>query len=148
MAGGLGRFAANKILKFPRGTHRSSYTQLYIAFFLSGLIHSSGDFMVDKRMVYRSFKFFLIQAVIITFEDIIIYLAKRSLRRGGIELEPGKADRSWAETVVRIIGYCWVILWACWTFPIFLDGLNAVGWGSSDIGPITQFLLNEWKQQA
>ena len=148
MLGGLGKLVANKILKFPRGTNLSSYTQLYIAFFLSGLLHSPGDFMIDKRMIYRPIKFFLLQAVIITFEDFIIHLAKLSLRLGGIELKLEKADESWVGAVVRVVGYCWVTLCACWTFPIFLDGLNAAGWGSSDRGPITQFLLDKWGQRA
>ena len=148
MAGGLGKFVANKVLKFPRGTNRSSYTQLYVCFFLSGLLHCSGDFMLEKRIVYRSFKFFLLQAVVITFEDFVIYLAKRSLHRGGIELKLGKADESWGGAVLRVIGYCWVTVWACLSFPIFLDGLSAVGWSSADRGLITQFLLNEWKRRA
>ena len=144
----MGKFVANKVLKFPRGTNRSSYTQLYVAFFLSGLIHCSGDFMVEKRIVYHSFKFFLLQAVIITCEDFFVYLAKRSLRRGGIELKLGKADESWGGTVVRVIGYFWVIAWASFSFPIFLDGLSTVGWSNVGRGPITQFLLNEWKQRS
>ena len=41
MFAGLGRLVANKFLKFPRGTNRSSYTQLYVAFFLSALFHFS-----------------------------------------------------------------------------------------------------------
>jgi len=143
MVGGLGRLIANKFLKFPRGTNRSSYAQLYIAFFLSGLIHSSGDFTVEKRMVYRSFKFFLLQAVVVTFEDFVIYIAKRSLRRGRSEPKLEKTNELWEGAVVRIIGYCWVTLWASLTFPVFLDGLNATGWGSVDRGPITQFLLNK-----
>ena len=148
MAAGLGKLVANKFLGFPRGTNRSSYTQLYVGFFLSGLLHSSGDFMVEKRMVYRSFKFFLLQAISITFEDLVIYIAKLSLRQGGIELKLGQGDESWGGAVVRVIGYCWVIVWGTLSLPIFLDGLNAVGWGSADRGPITQFLLNEWKRQA
>ena len=146
MLGGLGKLVANKFLRFPRGTNRSSYTQLYVAFFLSGLLHSSGDFMIEKRMVSRSIKFFLLQAVAITFEDLIIHLAERSLRRGEIELKLGKVGESWAGAVVRVIGYCWVTLWACLTLPVWLDGLNAAGWGSSDRGPITQFILDKWKQ--
>ena len=148
MTGGLGKIVANNLFGFPRGTNRSSYTQLYVVFLLSGLIHCSGDSMIEKRMVYRSFRFFLLQAIIITLEDFILYMAKRSLRRGGIELKLGKADESQRGAVVRVIGYCWVTIWACLSFPIFLDGLSAVGWGSADRGPITQFLLNEWKQRA
>ena len=104
--------------------------------------------MIEKRVVYRSFTFFLLQAVIITFEDFIIYVAKRLLRLGGVELKPGQADESWAEAVLRAIGYCWVTLWFCWTLPAWLDGASALGLYSSDRGAITQFLLDRWKQWA
>jgi len=148
MLGGLGRLVANRILKFPRGSNRSSYTQLYVGFFLSGLLHAFGDFAVEKRVVYRSFNFFLLQAVVITFEDFVVYIAKRSLRQGGIEFKLGTADESWAGVVLRVIGYCWVTIWATLTFPVFIDGLSALGCGSSDRGPITQVLLNQWKRWA
>ena len=145
---GLGRLVANNFLKFPRGSNLSSYTQLYVAFFLSGLLHFAGDFMIERRMVYRSFKFCLLQAVVITFEDFVIYIAKRLLRWRGIELKPGKVDKSWVEVVVRVIGYCWVALWYCLTLPTWQDELSPVGFNSSDRGPITQFLLDAWKRWA
>ena len=145
---GLGKLVANKFLKFPRGTNWSSYTQLYIAFFLSALIHFSGDFMFEKRLVYRSFKFFLLQAVAITVEDFVIYSTKRLLHWRGIELKLGKADESWAEAVLRVIGYCWVTLWFCFTVPMILDELNTFGVSSADRGTMTQFLLDTWKQWA
>jgi len=141
---GLGRLAANK-LKLPRGSNRSSYAQLYIAFFLSGIIHSSGDFMLEKRMVSRSFKFFLLQAVAITFEDFIIYIVRGLLSRGGVELKPGRVDESWMEMVVRVVGYCWVTIWFCVTLPVWLDESSTIGFASSDRGVITQFLLDVWK---
>ena len=148
MFAGLGRLVANKFLKFPRGTNWSSYTQLYVAFFLSALFHFSGDFTFRKRTVYYSFKFFLLQAVAITFEDFIIYIAKRLLHWRGMEFKPGRADESWAEVAVRVIGYCWVILWFCLTLPVWLDEPNTVGLSSTDRGHITQFLLDKWKQWA
>ena len=145
MVTGLGRLVANKLFRFPRGTNLSSYTQLYVAFFLSGIIHFAGDLIFEKRMAYRSFKFFLLQAVGITFEDFIIYLAKRSLRQRGIEFNPEKAHGSWGETAARVVGYCWVTLWFCLTLPVWQDELNALGAGNNDRGPITQFLLDRWK---
>ena len=137
---------ANKFLKFPRGTNGSSYTQLYVAFFLSGLIHFGGDFILEKRMVYRSFNFFLLQAVIITLEDFVIYLAKRPLRQRRIELKMGKPDESLAGMVVRLVGYCWVILCFCLTLPGWMGGLSAIGLGAKDTKPITRFLLDKWDQ--
>ena len=148
MVGGLGKLVTNKFLNFPRGTNRSAYTQLYVGLLLSGLLHCPSDSMIEKRVVYRSSKFFLLQAVIVTFEDFVIYIAKRLLCRVGIELKPGQAEESWAEVAVRVISYCWVTLRATLSFPVFLDGLSAVGWSSADRGPITQFLLTEWKQWA
>ena len=145
---GLGRLVTNKFLKFPRGTNRSSYTQLYVGFFLSGLLHASGDFMVERRVMYRSLKFFLIQAVAISFEDSVIYIAKGLFRRGGIEIRREKDDKSWTGVVVRVIGYCWVTLWLCLALPVLADGTNAAGFNSLERGPVTRFLLDRWKQWA
>ena len=142
----MGKLVANKFLKFPRGTNRSSYTQLYVAFFLSGLHHFSGDFMLEKRLTYRSLKFFLLQAIAITFEDLVIYVAKFLFHRRGIEFKPGRTNESWAEVVVRVIGYCWVTLWFCWTLPIWVDEPNTLGLSSFDRGPITRFLLATWNR--
>ena len=102
--------------------------------------------MVERRVVYRSLKFFPLQAVAITFEDFVIYIAKGLFRRGGIEIKQGKDGESWTGVVVRIIGSCWVILWFCLALPVLIDGSNAAGFNSLDRGPITQFLLDEWKK--
>lgn len=144
---GLGRLTANKLLKFPRGTNGSSYIQLYLAFFMTAIFHFAGDFMYEKRLVSRSFKFFLLQAVAITFEDFVIYLAKRFLPQSGIESKPGNAGWSWGGAVVRVIGYCWVLIWFCLTVPVWMDEANAAGFGAVDRGPIAQFLVDTWKQR-
>ena len=104
--------------------------------------------MVEKPVGYHSFKFFLLQVVAITFEDFAIYIAKRLLRRRGIELKLGRVDESWAEAAVRVIGYCWITLWFCYTLPVWVDDLNILGFNSSDRRPITQFLLDIWKRWA
>ena len=143
---GLGRLVANKLLKFPRGSNRSSFTQLYLAFFLSALIHFSGEFMFERRLVYHSFKFFFFQALAITLEDLVISAAKSLLRRSGIKLEPGKADESWAEVVLRIVGYCWVVLWFCWTIPVWMDENSVAGLHAGDVMPIAQFVLDTWRR--
>jgi len=142
MLAGFGRLVANKIFKFPRGTKRSSYTQLYVAFFLSAILHFFGDLAYEKRITSRSFKFFLLHAVAITFEDLVIYTTKRLLRR------EGKADKPWTGVVVRVIGYCWVTLWLCLAMPPWLDELNTLGFSSADRKPIAKFLLNKWNQWA
>lgn len=92
----LGKLVANKLLKLPlaRGTNRSSYTQLYVPFFLSAGFHFAGDFMCEKGMVYRPFRFFPLQAVAITFEDFVIHLAKCFLLARGTLTSLG---RKWSQ---------------------------------------------------
>jgi len=147
MLGGLGRLVANK-LKFRRGTKLSSYTQLYVAFFLSAILHSFADLALVERNAFRPFKFFFLQVAAITFEDLVINFANSFLRRRGIELKPGKADESWAEAGVRVIGYCWVFMCLCLTLPAWVDEPNAIGFNVSDRRPITEFLLSKWNQWA
>ena len=146
MLSGWGKFVANKVLKFPRGTNSSSYTQLYIGFVLSGIIHLTEDYALETRMVYHSISFFVLRAVAITFEDSVIYIAKQLSLPGVTKPTPRKADASWAGTVVRVIGYCWVILWLWLTLPIWQDGHSAVGFNTVDRGYVGQFLWDSWKR--
>ena len=146
MLSGVGKLVANDILKFPRGTNLSAYTQLYVSFLLSGIIHFGGDYLAERRVVLRSIKYFLLQAVAITFEDIVIYVAKRSLLLVGIKLTPGKLDGTRVGAVVKVIGYCWVILWFSWVFPIWQDGLSVLGLSTMDKKPLAQFLFNAWER--
>ncbi|KAF9780801.1 membrane bound O-acyl transferase family-domain-containing protein [Thelephora terrestris] len=139
---GWGGFVANKIFKFPRGSNRSSYTKLYVGFFLFGIIHLSGDFMCARRMIYDPCKFFLLQPIAITFEDFVIYLAKRSPLLGGI----GLGNRTGA--VVRVAGYCWVMLWLCLALPVLTGEQSTIGFNDFDRGPIARFLFDKWKQYA
>ena len=146
MLTGFGRLVANKFFKFTRGTNRSSYTQLYVAFFLSGCIHVLGDLTYEKRIVYRSLKFFLLQAAAITSEDLIIYLSNRLLAQRGIELKSGGVNETWVDTVVRGIGYCWVTSWFCLTLPMWVDETSTFGLYANHRGPIAQFLMREWQR--
>ena len=148
MLAGLGRLVANKFLKFRRGTNLSSYAQLYVAFFLSAVFHFAGEFTYERRIVYRSFKFFLLQAVAITLEDFFIYLSKRLLLLCGMRLNPGSTDETWVGAVVRVVGYCWVIIWFCLTLPVYVDEAIAAGFYQSDRGHISQFLYDTWRQLA
>ena len=148
MVSGLGRLISNKYLKFPRGTNRSSYAQLYVAFLLSGIMHTAGDFMSQRRMVHHSLRFFLLQAVAITFEDLVIYSGKRLLLQAGIKLNPRRAGESWVEVATRVAGYCWVTLWFCLTLPVWSDKTVAIRWDGADKLPISQLVLGTWKQLA
>lgn len=102
-----GKFLARRVFKLPPGGNLSSYTQLYIAFLLSGLVHippSNGG----------ALQFFLMQAVAITFEDGVISLAARA----GL-----KHSNRW----LRRLGYLWVYCWFVYSLPPWVDFLMSLG---------------------
>ena len=146
MLSGWGKFISYKIFKIPRGTNLSSYTQLYFGFFLSAIVHLLSDYALEKRIVSRSVKFFVLQAVAITFEDLVIYMAKRISLFQEIKFASRKADGFWVKAVARVIGYCWVVLWLCISLPIWLDELCVMGLYDADRGPVAQFVLDAWEQ--
>ncbi|KAF4592786.1 hypothetical protein EYR38_008487 [Pleurotus pulmonarius] len=85
-------FIANTFLHLPRHGKLSRYTQLYLAFFFSGLIHAWPEYMLFGHLA-GSMRFFLLQALAIHCEDTLISLA------GGMGV---KQSKMW-----EIIGYIW-----------------------------------------
>ena len=104
-------------------------------------MHFCGEFTFEKRIVFYSFKFFFLQALAITFEDFVIYLTKRLLPQGGTSLKTGGIDETWAGTVVRIAGYCWVTWWFCLSLPVWIDEANDLWFGLVGESQIAQFLM-------
>ena len=96
-----GKFLAHRVFGFTPGTNLSSYTQLYTAFFISGLAHVPPS---DRGTLY----FFILQAVAITFEDAVIALAARvGLKHSG--------------ALFRRLGYVWVYCWFVYSLPLWVD---------------------------
>ncbi|TFK46787.1 hypothetical protein OE88DRAFT_861116 [Heliocybe sulcata] len=89
----IGKYCAQS-LGFEKGTKRSSYTQLYAGFIVSALVHMGGDCMVGRQYVGSTFPFFIMQAVVITVEDVVIGLGKRTCVRCPL-----------------VVGYVWVFVW-------------------------------------
>lgn len=143
MLSGWGKLVANKFFGFSRGTNRSSYTQLYVAFFLSAIFHTFGDSIHRGSITYRHITFFLLQAVAITLEDLVIYCSTRLLLQRKIKLNTGG---HLVHAVVRVIGYSWVLLWLCWTLPMWVDESSVAGSHNKDRGRIAQFLADKWQQ--
>ena len=112
--------------------------------FLSGLLYLVGESVSERRMVYRSPRFFPLQAIRIIFD--FTYITKRLLLMGGIKFNPGQAGEPWAEAVVIVMGYCWVILWFCLTLPMHIDGTSVAGFYTTDRGAVPQLLLDTWKR--
>ncbi|KAI0315998.1 membrane bound O-acyl transferase family-domain-containing protein [Amylostereum chailletii] len=108
---------------FKRGTLLSSYTQLYAAFVVSGVIHSSGDAMVGRAYTGVSMPFFLLQAAAITGEDAVVALGRR------LGIAPSRA--------VKTLGYVWVFGWISATFSMYRDLSIETGWDWSAEWPIS-----------
>ena len=92
-------FVAN-VLKIPRGLFRT-YLSLFLAFFLSGIIHSIADNMTRNwanTLSFHSLAFFIIQACAIAFEDLVQWV----LRKCGVKVQ---------KPVSRFVGYVWIMAW-------------------------------------
>ena len=107
-----------------------------------------GDYTFQRRVTEGTMKFFLIQAVAITFEDLVIRIAKRLPLFRGTKPTSGKDNGFRVRAVVRVIGYCWVVLWGCFSMPIWLDEVSALGSVYPDRGPIARFLWGTWERWA
>ena len=98
----------SKQLRLPKNIFTSRF-KLFIAFFLSGLIHHAGEYVIHQRWTGHSMEFFLLQAVAITCEDVIISL----IARAGFSTKPNR--------FFKIIGFVWVFAWFTYSLPVWLD---------------------------
>ncbi|KAJ4481970.1 membrane bound O-acyl transferase family-domain-containing protein [Lentinula aciculospora] len=119
----IGKFVCRQ-LGFQPGTWPSSYTQLYIAFFVSAVLHCFGDAMVGWEYLGASFPFFISQAFGITLEDIVIHL----VRRTGLKVAP---------RISTAIGYMWVAVWMTFSLPWYIDWAVNAGLGRSEVLPVS-----------
>ncbi|KAI1912870.1 hypothetical protein LOZ53_003085 [Ophidiomyces ophidiicola] len=102
-------------LHLRRGTLRT-YTQLWLSFAISGIMHSAAIYLIPSplNITFRErslgfFQFFMLQATAITFEDFVQYIYKN--------LVSNLPQRPWQ----RWLGHLWVIFWFAFSLPYFLD---------------------------
>lgn len=72
-------------LRIPRGSNLSSYSKLYLAFFISGSFHALGQLHLPRPSNITAaecsigfFLFFVWQATAITIEDFVQWLVRKS----------------------------------------------------------------------
>ncbi|PCH43447.1 hypothetical protein WOLCODRAFT_75865 [Wolfiporia cocos MD-104 SS10] len=104
----------SRLIRLQPGSRASSYTQLYIGFTVSGLVHCGGDLMVQPSAFGSSFSFYIAQAVAISLEDAVIALARSS----GI---------CYSHRMSRFLGYIWVFTWLWISTPWAVMCLEKVG---------------------
>ncbi|EJT96882.1 hypothetical protein DACRYDRAFT_119709 [Dacryopinax primogenitus] len=108
-------FLTLQVLHLQPSSQLASYSQLYLAFLLSGLVHFCGSYALlrSPSLALSTLQFFALQPLVITLEDGAIALGKR------LGISPG--------VDVRILGYTWTA--ACLTVmaPYWLDPLVHAG---------------------
>ncbi|KAF9499216.1 hypothetical protein BDN71DRAFT_1384396 [Pleurotus eryngii] len=120
-----GSFVSEKLLRLPRHGRLSLCIQLYVAFFISGAIHHWGEYMVMPLNGFNlqacgSMKFFLLQAVAIHGEDIMISVGRRMEWSFGLK-------STWRRKASKVVGCVYVWQWFTWCFPIGVDPLVRFG---------------------
>ncbi|KAH9948646.1 membrane bound O-acyl transferase family-domain-containing protein [Amylocystis lapponica] len=118
---------SSRVLGFRPGSWQSSYTQLYIAFMLSGFLHMGGDAMLGKGTYGESFWFFFAQALAITFEDAVIGAAKRAGVRFPVPVE-------------RALGYIWTFAWGCYSLNVYQNYMLRIGLGVPGAVPFSPIM--------
>ncbi|RWA09793.1 hypothetical protein EKO27_g5289 [Xylaria grammica] len=108
---------------------RSSYTTLYIAFFISGTFHALGLLYLprpanigDWECSSGLFKFFILQAVAITFEDFMIWCGRHVI---GSRL----------QRLARLLGYVWVFFFMWWSLQLVGDSVLKLRIGEGAFSP-------------
>ncbi|KAF9002703.1 membrane bound O-acyl transferase family-domain-containing protein [Cyathus striatus] len=110
-----GQFVSGVLLGLPSDSSVATYVELYIAFILSGIIHAVGDYRSFGSLHQGgSMRFFFLQAVIITVEDGVCWIAKYL----------GVRRTAWW---LQYLGYAWVTFWFTWTLPIWMGPLVHIG---------------------
>ncbi|RDB24426.1 Acetyltransferase sirH [Hypsizygus marmoreus] len=104
-----GRYFANTILHLPRGSLLSTYTQLVVVFFLSGIFHSSAEWVLshNPQFAFDAVAFYTLQALAIMVEDGVAAIGKRI----------GVRD----TFAVKLFGMAWLALWMAWSGPLWMD---------------------------
>ena len=132
MVEGISRFVTHSVLQIPQSTILARYSNIFIAFFLSGLIHVASDHG-QTIPIHESgaIQFFVTQALGIMIEDGFqaVYYSLTGKRR------PSKAP-----VLHRVVGYLWLVLFLTWSTPVWTYPLiRTVRKGVDVLFPFTIF---------
>jgi hypothetical protein len=66
-----------KALKIPKGTLLSRYTQLWLGFATSAVLHHGGAYMLHRNTGWM-YHMWMYQAAAVTFEDFVMWMGKKA----------------------------------------------------------------------
>ncbi|KAL1672731.1 hypothetical protein EV122DRAFT_224064 [Schizophyllum commune] len=107
--------------------------KVYATFFVSGVIHSSGDARIlGSWSASRALPFFLTQATAIIFERGVIHVAKKTL----------SLRDAWYW---RVVGVLWTFTLLGATLPMWIDPISAAGVmdEGADFSAVNQWILQK-----
>ncbi|KAF8997284.1 membrane bound O-acyl transferase family-domain-containing protein, partial [Cyathus striatus] len=110
------KYFTHNILHLRPKSLQSTYTQLFLCFFLSGTYHALGDWLIMRNVAtaMANINFFVLQAAFVTFEDFLGFVGK----------EMG------VTTVPTILSYAWIMGWMAVSSPMWMQTMisaNTVG---------------------
>ncbi|KAJ7064700.1 membrane bound O-acyl transferase family-domain-containing protein [Mycena amicta] len=100
------------VLGLRRGKNPSAYTQLFLAFFLSGAIHYAAEVMALRHWGGGALKFFMLQPCAIMFEDFVIWLGRQA---------------GWESGYWCYVGYLTTWAWFALVAPVWQEPLVWAG---------------------
>lgn len=111
MVEGISNFFSHDVLHLAKHTILARYLNIFIAFFLSGVIHIASDHgLTILPCESGAVRFFLTQAFGIVLEDAfqaVYYNAS------------GKPRPAKAPLLHKVVGYIWLILFLAWSTPVW-----------------------------
>lgn len=106
---GISQFVTHVVLQFPERTIVARYSNIFLAFFLSGLIHITSDHgMTLQPYESGAIRFFLTQALGIVLEDAF---------QAAYYYISGKKRSANAPLLHKFVGYVWLVLFLAWSTP-------------------------------
>jgi len=108
MVEGISHFVTHDVLRFPKRTIVARYSNISLAFFLSGLIHIASDYGMTLSYESGAMRFFLTQAFGIVLEDAF---------QAAYYYVSGRERSAKIPLLHKIVGYVWLVLFLSWSTP-------------------------------
>ncbi len=109
MVEGISQFVTHDVLRLPKRTIVARYSNIFLAFFLSGLIHITSDHgMTLPPGESGAIRFFLTQALGTVLEDAF---------QAAYYYVSGKNRSARVPLLHKLVGYVWLVLFLSWSTP-------------------------------
>ncbi|KAF7316447.1 MBOAT-2 domain-containing protein [Mycena indigotica] len=119
-----------QFLGLRRGKNPSAYTQLFVAFFISGVVHYAAEVIAMRNYAGMAMIFFMLQPCGIMLEDFVIWCGRRA---------------GWESDKWNYVGYFTTLTWFALVGPLWQETL--VREGQMTEGLPVSVIMGVWKGQ-